>query len=224
MSEKFDLVVIGGGSGGLATAQRAAEYGARVALVESGRLGGTCVNVGCVPKKIMWNAADLGAALARCPGLRLQARRAGARLGRAAASRARRLHHPPERASTRPTSPSSNVELVRGRARFVDAHTVSVAGRTLTAPHIVIATGGRPRVPVDSGRGARHHLRRLLRARRAAAAGRGGRQQLHRRSSWRASSPASGARPAWCCAARRPSRPSTPCSARRRSRGCARTG
>jgi len=52
MSEKFDLVVIGGGSGGLAAAQRAAECGARAALVESSRLGGTCVNVGCVPKKI----------------------------------------------------------------------------------------------------------------------------------------------------------------------------
>src|SRR3974377_2595199 len=64
MAEKFDLVVIGGGSGGLATAQRGAECGARVILVEAGTLGGTCVNVGCIPKKIMWNAAELGAALA----------------------------------------------------------------------------------------------------------------------------------------------------------------
>ena len=63
MAEKYDLVVIGGGSGGLAAAQRAAEHGAKVALAESGRLGGTCVNVGCIPKKIMWNAAELGSAL-----------------------------------------------------------------------------------------------------------------------------------------------------------------
>src|SRR5215475_7092106 len=63
MAEEFDLVVIGGGSGGLAAAQRAAEYGARVVLAESDRLGGTCVNVGCIPKKIMWNAAELGGAL-----------------------------------------------------------------------------------------------------------------------------------------------------------------
>jgi glutathione reductase (NADPH) len=68
MSEQYDLVVIGGGSGGLAAAQRAAEYGARVALVESGPLGGTCVNVGCVPKKIMWNAAELGGTLLDAPG------------------------------------------------------------------------------------------------------------------------------------------------------------
>src|SRR6185436_17224181 len=60
---QFDLLVLGGGSGGLATAQRAAEYGARVALFEPARLGGTCVNVGCVPKKVMWNAAELKAAL-----------------------------------------------------------------------------------------------------------------------------------------------------------------
>ena len=57
MSEAYDLIVIGGGSGGLATARRAASYGARVALVERDRLGGTCVNVGCVPKNVMWYAS-----------------------------------------------------------------------------------------------------------------------------------------------------------------------
>jgi len=59
----FDLIVIGGGSGGLACAQRAAEYGAKAAVIESHRLGGTCVNVGCVPKKVMWNAASIALAL-----------------------------------------------------------------------------------------------------------------------------------------------------------------
>src|SRR5690348_16016910 len=63
MSDIVDLVVVGGGSGGIAMARRAAEFGARVALVEGGRLGGTCVNVGCVPKKLMWNAAELAGAL-----------------------------------------------------------------------------------------------------------------------------------------------------------------
>src|SRR6266436_7441080 len=64
MADEFDLLVIGGGSGGLAAAQRAAEYGARAVLVESDRLGGTCVNVGCVPKKVMWNAASVALSLA----------------------------------------------------------------------------------------------------------------------------------------------------------------
>src|SRR5471032_1237287 len=59
----FDLISIGGGSGGLACAQRAAEYGAKAAVIESHRLGGTCVNVGCVPKKVMWNAAGVAQSL-----------------------------------------------------------------------------------------------------------------------------------------------------------------
>jgi glutathione reductase (NADPH) len=62
--DQFDLLVIGAGSGGLACAQRAAEYGAKVAVIEPDRLGGTCVNVGCVPKKVMWNAASVAASLA----------------------------------------------------------------------------------------------------------------------------------------------------------------
>ncbi|MED5249264.1 MAG: FAD-dependent oxidoreductase, partial [Pseudomonadota bacterium] len=64
MSTHYDFLVIGGGSGGIAGARRAAQYGARVALIEAGPLGGTCVNVGCVPKKIMWNAAHFADALA----------------------------------------------------------------------------------------------------------------------------------------------------------------
>ncbi|HXY97154.1 MAG TPA: glutathione-disulfide reductase [Steroidobacteraceae bacterium] len=145
MDEKFDLVVIGGGSGGLAAAQRAAEYGARAAIIESGRLGGTCVNVGCVPKKIMWNAAELGGALHDAPEYGFAAAGAGhdwrslkqrrdayvAKLNDIyAANLARR-----------------NVELLRGRASFLDAHRVGAAGRTLTAPHVIIATGGHPQVP-----------------------------------------------------------------------------
>src|ERR1700746_2510324 len=129
MSEKFDLVVIGGRSGGLAAAQRAAEYGAKVALAESGRLGGTCVNVGCIPKKIMWNAAELGSALhdARDYGFEVRngavdwpALKAGRdayieRLnGIYAANLAKR-----------------NIELVRARASFHDPHTVAAAGRLL---------------------------------------------------------------------------------------------
>ena len=75
MAGEFDLIVIGGGSGGLACARRAREYGARVAIIEAGRLGGTCVNVGCVPKKVMWNAADLADAAHDAPeyGFRLEA-------------------------------------------------------------------------------------------------------------------------------------------------------
>ncbi|WP_373787758.1 FAD-dependent oxidoreductase, partial [Jeotgalibaca porci] len=53
---EFDFIAIGGGSGGIATMNRASEYGAKTAVIESNLLGGTCVNIGCVPKKIMWYA------------------------------------------------------------------------------------------------------------------------------------------------------------------------
>ena len=149
MADKFDLVVLGGGSGGLAAAQRAAEHGARVALLEPGRLGGTCVNVGCVPKKIMWNAADLGGGLHDAADYGFQLAASGhdwaelkakrdayiVRLnGLYAANLARR-----------------NVELVRSSGSFLDAHTVSAAGHKFTAAHVIIATGSRPLVPALPG-------------------------------------------------------------------------
>jgi glutathione reductase (NADPH) len=147
--DEFDLVVIGGGSGGLAAAQRAAEHGARVVLVESHRLGGTCVNVGCVPKKSMWNAAELGSALEDAveygfdltargvdwPSLKHKRDAYIERLnGIYAANLAKR-----------------NVEVVRGRASFLDSRSVTAAGRKIRAAHIMIAAGGRPRLPAIPG-------------------------------------------------------------------------
>jgi glutathione reductase (NADPH) len=149
MSEQFDLVVIGGGSGGLATAQRAAEYGARVVLIESGLLGGTCVNVGCVPKKIMWNAAELGSALddARDYGFPVEAGAVDW-----AALKARRdtyIHR--LNGLYAANLARHKVELLHARASFAAAHTIDAGGRTLSAPHIVIATGGAPVVPPIPG-------------------------------------------------------------------------
>src|SRR5438270_6828331 len=149
MSEKFDLVVIGGGSGGLAAAQRAAECGARAALVESGRLGGTCVNVGCVPKKISWYAAELGGALQDSPdyGFRLEvAGHDWATLKERRDAYVLRLNE-----IYAANLAKRKVELLRGAARFVDARSVTAAGRVLTADHIVIATGGHPRLPAIPG-------------------------------------------------------------------------
>ncbi|MFV2055578.1 MAG: FAD-dependent oxidoreductase, partial [Thiohalomonadales bacterium] len=68
MSDQYDLLVIGAGSGGLSVAERAASYGAKCAVIESGKLGGTCVNVGCVPKKIMWYGAEMATYLANAKG------------------------------------------------------------------------------------------------------------------------------------------------------------
>ena len=148
MSE-FDLIVIGGGSGGLAAAQRAAEYGARVAVVESHRLGGTCVNVGCVPKKVMWSAASLAESLRDAPdyGFSLSAEAHDwALLKEKRDAYILRLNGIYEGNLAK-----RGVTLVRGRAQFVDARTVTAAGSSLSAPHIVIATGGRPLLPAIPG-------------------------------------------------------------------------
>lgn len=145
MAERFDLITIGGGSGGLAAAQRAAEYGARVAVIESAALGGTCVNVGCVPKKLVYNAASLAHLMhdARDYGFEVSVTGqdwAGFKAKRDAYIQRLNGIYAGNLAK-------KNIEHVVGRARFVDAHTVTVAGRTLSAAHLIIATGGRPLVP-----------------------------------------------------------------------------
>lgn len=153
MSQQYDYLVIGGGSGGIATARRAAEYGAQVALVESHRLGGTCVNVGCVPKKLMWNAASLAHALDDARGYGFDLAVHGhdwARLKHARDAYVARLNGIYESNLRK-----SNVDVYAGRARFVDAHTVVVPTATgdieLAAPHVTIAVGGRPFVPTVPG-------------------------------------------------------------------------
>ncbi len=148
MSE-FDLIVIGGGSGGLAAAQRAAEYGARAAVVESHRLGGTCVNVGCVPKKVMWYAADLAEALGDASGYGFDVSADGhdwQQLKERRDAYILRLNGIYEANLAR-----RGVTLVRGRARFIDRRTVAVGDARLSAPHIIIATGSHPVVPSIPG-------------------------------------------------------------------------
>ncbi len=145
MTRHFDLLVIGAGSGGIAGARRAAEYGARTAIIEGGRLGGTCVNVGCVPKKMMWNAAHLAETLALAGdyGFSLEHQPfdwAGFKTARD--SYVARLND-----IYRRNLESSKVSLFSGWAHFTAPNTVCVGNETLSAEHILIATGGRPAVP-----------------------------------------------------------------------------
>jgi glutathione reductase (NADPH) len=149
MDAQLELVVIGGGSGGLAAAQRAAEHGARVVLIESGALGGTCVNVGCVPKKIMWHAAEVGAVLHAASGYGFEL--GAAQHDWAALKHARDAYIHRLNGIYAANLAKRNVELVRGRAQLLDASSVSVAGRTLRAAHIIVATGGRPVTPAIAG-------------------------------------------------------------------------
>jgi glutathione reductase (NADPH) len=145
MTTEFDLIVIGGGSGGLAGAQRAAEYGARAVVIEDGPLGGTCVNVGCVPKKVMWNAAHVANALHDAPEYGFDVALQGhdwPLLKRKRDAYIERLNGIYER-----NLGNRKVELLRGRGSLLGAGRVAVGERVLTAKHILIATGGRPHRP-----------------------------------------------------------------------------
>ena len=146
----YDLLVIGGGSGGIAGARRAAKHGAKVALVESGRLGGTCVNVGCVPKKIMWHASQIAESLQEA-----------AAYGFGGADVVSHDWHT-LRANRdayvewlngiyRRNLLASGAELIEGHARFSGPREVVVGDRTITAKHVLIATGGRPFHPKCEG-------------------------------------------------------------------------
>lgn len=147
----FDYVVVGGGSGGVATARRAAEYGAKVALIEAARLGGTCVNVGCVPKKVMWYAANLAHSIEDAGGYGFDVEARGFDWARLKAGRdayVERLNGVYAGLLER-----SGVTVVRGWARFTAPGVVAVGDVEYRAPHIVIATGGEAEIPDLPGAG-----------------------------------------------------------------------
>lgn len=143
----YDLIVLGGGSAGLAGAIRAAQYGKRVALLEPGELGGTCVNVGCVPKKAMWLAADLHEriGLASAMGFDVEAR--------PALSWKELVIHRQAYISNIHTSyhkrlDETGVVRIPARGHLLDAHTVACSdGVRYSAEHILIATGAHPLRP-----------------------------------------------------------------------------
>lgn len=143
----FDLVVLGGGSGGLASAFRAAMHGARVALLEPGELGGTCVNVGCVPKKAMWIASELAGHLALAARLGFDVHGSLQLDWREfIADRQRYIHGIHE--SYRRRLDQAGIVLLPARGRLRDAHTVECAdGTRLRAAHVLVATGSSPRRP-----------------------------------------------------------------------------
>ncbi|WP_295631224.1 FAD-dependent oxidoreductase [Novosphingobium sp.] len=143
-----DVIVIGAGSAGLTAAGGLAMFGLRVALVEGGKMGGECLNTGCVPSKALIAAAaraqagkrdSLGVALAATvdwAGVRGHIEQAIATIA---------PHDSPERFE------AMGVEVIRETARFRDAHTVEVGERVLQAPRIVIATGSQPAIPPIEG-------------------------------------------------------------------------
>lgn len=150
MTKHYDYLAIGGGSGGIASVNRAAIYGKKCALIEAKALGGTCVNVGCVPKKVMWHGAQIAEAMHRYAadyGFDVDVKQFD--FQQLIASREAyidRIHQSYERVLG-----NNKVDVIQGFARFVDAHTVEVNGEQITADHILIATGGYPTRPAIPG-------------------------------------------------------------------------
>lgn len=160
-AEKYDYVVIGGGSGGIASAKRAASHGKRVAVIEKGRWGGTCVNVGCVPKKVMWNAAHVYEVMHDAPLYQFsgaeQVKLDWAKLKECRDNYVTRLNGIYTRGLE-----SSGVEKFEGLAFFEGPNSVAVEnddGVTthIEAEHILIAVGGAPSLPEDEVEGVKEH-------------------------------------------------------------------
>lgn len=147
---EFDIISIGGGSGGIASMNRAAIYGAKAAVIEGNYLGGTCVNLGCVPKKIMWYGSQVSEAIHQY-GPEYGFTSQDVTFDFATLKRNRDAYIQRSRDSYRNTFQHNKVEVIEGFARFVDAHTVEVNGELIRAKHIVIATGAKPIVPAIPG-------------------------------------------------------------------------
>ena len=146
----FDLLVIGGGSGGVRAARMAAQRGARVALIEAQAMGGTCVNVGCIPKKLYSYAAHFAESFEESHGFGWVGPAPVLDWAALKVNRAREI--------TRLNGiylqllKGAGVQVIEGWATLVDAHTVAVGTQRLTAKNLLIATGGKPSVPDIAGR------------------------------------------------------------------------
>ena len=146
----FDLFVIGGGSGGVRAARMAAQRGARVALAEVADMGGTCVNLGCIPKKLYSYAAHFAESFEESHGFGWVGEAPVLNWEALKANRAREI----TRLNGIYTQmlKGAGVHLLNGWAMLVDAHTVELGGQQYRARHILIASGGQPSVPDVPGR------------------------------------------------------------------------
>lgn len=148
MQYDYDLIAIGAGSGGLSVVERAVEYGKKCAVVEAQKLGGTCVNVGCVPKKVMWFGAHIAEALRDAPDFGFHVERNGFDWSELVKRRETYIQNINN--WYQGYIKDLGIDLLQGWGRFVDEHTLSVDGQIVTAETIVIAPGGRPLIPSET--------------------------------------------------------------------------
>ena len=145
MNYDFDLFVIGAGSGGVRAARFAASFGAKVAVAESRYLGGTCVNVGCVPKKLLVYGAHFAEAFGQAEGFGWQLGEANFDWATLIGNKNREIQR--LNGIYRNLLVNSGVTLLEGHARLLDGHRVEVNGQVISARHILLATGGWPQKP-----------------------------------------------------------------------------
>ncbi|AIL62389.1 MULTISPECIES: glutathione-disulfide reductase [Pseudomonas] len=150
MAYDFDLFVIGAGSGGVRAARFAAGFGAKVAVAESRYLGGTCVNVGCVPKKLLVYGAHFADDFEQAAGFGWSLEDAQFDWGQLIANKNREIAR--LNGIYRNLLVNSGVTLLEGHARLTGAHEVEVDGQRYSAEHILIATGGWPQIPDIPGK------------------------------------------------------------------------
>lgn len=149
MSQHYDLLSIGAGSGGLSACERAAEYGKKTAVIENKIVGGTCVNIGCVPKKVMWFASEIAGALDDAKGYGFDVTVNGFDWKKLVDAREGYIKGITDWYGN--YLKDSNIDYLQGTAKFIDPHTVDVDGVLYTADHIVISPGGYPIVPEVEG-------------------------------------------------------------------------
>ena len=145
----FDLFVIGGGSGGVRCARIASGHGARVGVAEERFWGGTCVNVGCVPKKLLVQAGEYGAWADDAAGFGWSIEKGPHDWGKLIAAKDKEISR--LNGIYRRLLDGAGCKIFDARATFIDAHTLDVGGQRITAEHIVIATGGHPERPPVPG-------------------------------------------------------------------------
>jgi len=145
MVKHYDLISIGAGSGGLSAAERASQYGKKCAVVESSKVGGTCVNIGCVPKKVMWNAANLAYGLDDARDYGFDVSNNGLNWAKLVEQREAYISGIINWYGNYLSD--SGIDYINGKARFVDSNTIEVNGEQYTADHIVVAPGGYPTIP-----------------------------------------------------------------------------
>jgi hypothetical protein len=149
VTEHFDYLVIGGGSGGIGSARRAAQHGAKVAVIERDRLGGTCVNVGCVPKKCMFNAGMVQEIIHQAAGYGFKVD--GYSFSLPDFKKKRDAYVARLNGIYANNMANSGITSITGDATFVGERKVKVGDKTYSAEHVLIAVGGKPLMPPIPG-------------------------------------------------------------------------